>query len=88
MVISCLMVPAILAQSDSPDFVRGDANGDERINANDVQYILAFLFRGGPPIEPYENGDVNCDAAVNISDVVYLIEAIYMGGPPPCEDPK
>jgi hypothetical protein len=62
---------------------RGDVNRDGEINAADVVFLLAYLYKGGPPPEPLELGDANADGYVNSADVVYLIQYLYRGGPPP-----
>lgn len=62
----------------------GDMNGDGRINLNDVLFLIAYIFLGGPPPDPIEDGDANCDGTANISDAIYLIDAIFRGGPLPC----
>jgi hypothetical protein len=61
----------------------GDANGDGSITPDDVVYLINYLWKGGPPSDPYEAGDVNCDGSVTISDVVYLITYLFRGGPSP-----
>jgi hypothetical protein len=73
---------------DAPWFMRGDANGDWKINVTDVVYLINYLFLipSGPAPEPLEAGDVNCDGAINVTDVVYLINYLFLvpPGPPPC----
>jgi hypothetical protein len=70
----------------------GNANGsteEPTLDIDDVVYIIAYIFSGGPPPTPYPaaSGDANCsciEPAVDIDDVVYLIAYIFSGGPPPC----
>ena len=64
--------------------ISGDINGDEKINTQDIFFLIDFLFRSQPPFCAYDAGDVNCDHNVNISDLVYLINFMFKGGPPPC----
>ncbi len=65
-------------------FIRyGDANGDGQINVTDVVYLINYLWKDGPPPDPYEAGDANCDGNVTISDVVFLINYLFYGGPIP-----
>lgn len=64
--------------------IRGDMNGNEEINIQDVLYLIDFLFRGKPLPCAYEVGDVNCDRWVDISDGVYLINFIFREGAAPC----
>jgi hypothetical protein len=73
------------------DVIIGDANnaGIPPIDIDDVVYLIAFIFSGGPAPIPYAaaSGDANCSCvapAVDIDDVVYLIAYIFSGGPPPC----
>jgi len=64
----------------------GDANGSMGLDIDDVVYLIAYIFSGGPPPTPYAvaSGDATCDCVVDIDDVVYLIAYIFSGGPPPC----
>jgi hypothetical protein len=64
-------------------FPCGDANGDEAIDVGDVVYLIAFVFKGGPPPGMLCEGDVNGDGQVNVGDAVYLINWMFRGGPPP-----
>jgi hypothetical protein len=69
-------------------YICGDADSDCSwlVNVSDAVYVIAYIFAGGPPPNPFLAGDVNCDEVVNISDVVYLIAFIFDGGPEPCAD--
>ncbi len=64
-------------------YVPGDANGDGTVDLGDVVYLVSYLYRDGPPPDPFVTGDANCDGEVNLGDVVYLISYLYRGGPPP-----
>jgi len=64
--------------------VCGDADGNMAVNIGDAVRLISFIFRGGPPPDPYDAGDADCDAAVNVGDAVYLINHIFKGGPEPC----
>ena len=67
-------------------FMRGDANGDCKIDIADIVYLVNYLFIDGPAPDPLWVGDANCDDVVNIADVVYLVNYLFIGGPPPdCE---
>jgi len=62
----------------------GDADNNSQLDAADVTYLIAYLFKGGPPPVPVEEmGDANCSGEVSIADTVYLISYLYKGGPPP-----
>ena len=68
----------------TPEFVRGDANGDCVLDVGDVVYLINFLFKYGPQPCPKAAGDENCDGNVDVGDVVYLINYLFKGGPHPC----
>jgi hypothetical protein len=63
----------------------GDVNHSGAVEAGDVVYLIAYLFRGGPAPSPLLQGDVNCSGAVEAGDVVYLIGYLFRGGPDPCD---
>jgi hypothetical protein len=69
------------------DCIPGDANNDGEVNIGDAVYIIAYVFKGGPPPAPYLlcSGDANCDCELNIGDAVYIIAYVFKGGPPPCD---
>lgn len=51
----------------------GDADGSGTVDTDDVQYILAYLFQGGPePIPCVDVADWNGSGSVNIADAAAL----------------
>jgi hypothetical protein len=62
---------------------RGDCNGDGRIDAGDVVFLVNYLYKNGSSPDPMETGDVTCDEQVNVGDVVYLINYLFRNGMPP-----
>jgi hypothetical protein len=58
----------------------GDCNCSGDVDIDDVVYLIAYIFSGGP--EPHANPD--CQGEVDIDDVVYLICYIFSRGPEPC----
>lgn len=66
--------------------VPGDANESGGVDIDDVVYLIAYIFSGGPPPVPDVCcGDANGSGGVDIDDVVYLIAYIFSGGPPPVD---
>jgi len=63
--------------------IRGDANGDQRVNIADGIWIISELFLGGPastcPIARNANGDSSVDAA----DAVFIFNYRFSDGPQP-----
>jgi hypothetical protein len=68
------------------DCIPGDANGDGQVNVGDAVYLIAYIFKQGPPPVLYAtcSGDANCDCTCNVGDAVYIISYVFKGGPPPC----
>jgi hypothetical protein len=69
-----------------PVYICGDADGSEAVDIDDVVYLIAYIFSGGPAPDPIESGDADCLGGIDIDDVVYLISYIFSGGPEPCAD--
>ena len=65
-------------------FVRGDANGDSRLNVADAVAILFCLF-GGKPLACEDHGDLDDSGAVEVADAVYLVAYLFERGPEPAE---
>lgn len=61
----------------------GDINGNSAINLLDVTYLIAYLYKGGPPPPSEWASDVNSSGGINLLDVTYLIAYLYKGGPVP-----
>jgi hypothetical protein len=64
-------------------YIVGDADGSGEVKIEDVIYLIAYIFSGGPPTEPLLAGDADCSGDVDIDDVVYLILYLFSGGPAP-----
>ena len=77
------VIYAFRSLATGPDYVCGDANGDETVNVGDVVYLIAYIFKMGPPPDPIEAGDANGDGDVNVGDAVYEIAYIFKQGPEP-----
>jgi hypothetical protein len=64
-----------------PDELRGDADGDGSIGAQDVDALADTLFGATPGVLPM--ADVNADQRISPEDVFALIDYEYAGGPEP-----
>ncbi len=60
--------------SDTPTAIRGDVNGDGRVNVSDVTALINMIL-GITPVDQ-ARADVNGDNKVNVSDVTALINII------------
>jgi hypothetical protein len=66
-------------------WICGDADASGEVDIDDVVYLIAYIFSGGPEPVPYESGDADCSGDVDIDDVVWLISYIFSGGNEPCD---
>jgi len=69
---------------DVCDFICGDADGSGAVDIDDIVYLVAYIFSGGPAPNPIELGDADCFGDIDIDDIVYLISYIFSSGPEPC----
>jgi hypothetical protein len=70
---------------DACDWICSDADASGGVDIDDAVYVIAYIFSGGPPPDPYESGDADCSGTVDIDDVVYLVNYIFSGGNDPCD---
>lgn len=67
----------------TPEFVRGDLDGDQSVNLTDVVLLLTHLFAGGAQPSPPEAGDMNGDSATNLPDAIFALSYLFQSGPQP-----
>ncbi len=67
------------------DCYPGDADGTGGINMLDILYLIAYLYKGGPPPKPYVlcSADPDGSCTSNMLDILHLIAYLYKGGPAP-----
>src|SRR2546422_465402 len=83
LVLALIVVGAVEAAINPPIVLRGDANGDGRVNISDPIFINNWLFSGGTRPGCIEAADANDDGAVNSADSTYLYNFLFQGGSPP-----
>ncbi len=64
-------------------FVRGDANADERIDLTDGVFVLNFLFSGTDSPPCMDAADADDSGRILLTDAVYLLANLFSGGPNP-----
>ena len=70
-------------------FIRGNPNGDSKVDIADAVWIINELIRGGPASACPDAADANDDGMEDSSDAVYLINFLFRSGPslpPPYPD--
>jgi hypothetical protein len=72
-----------LAIHPAADFLRGDSNGDGRVDLSDGIHALAYLFAGGLAPDCIDATDVDDSGSLEISDAIYLVSFLYLGGSAP-----
>jgi hypothetical protein len=72
------------------DFIRGDANGDGDVDDDDKDYILAYLYSGGPrPVHSDDAGDADDDGDIDLADSIFIDDWVDDGlVPPPAPFPN
>ena len=63
-------------------FVRGDSNGDQKIDVADPIRTLGWLFVGLERPACYDAADADDSGAIDIADAVGTLNHLFAGGPP------
>jgi PKD repeat protein len=58
-------------------FVRGDADGNGRVELTDAVTSLAFLFTGGPAPRCLDAADTNDDGSVDLTDAIFGLNFLF-----------
>lgn len=80
--ILSLLLLAVPASAQCPDFIRGDTDQSGFVDITDVNNILRHLFFGWEPCNQFAL-DTNADGLIDISDALYLLSYLFLGGPEP-----
>ena len=71
---------------DVTAFIRGDSNGDGKVDISDPITTLSFLFLGARQPACFDAADANDDGEVDVSDGIATFNYLYVGDrvlPPP-----
>ena len=60
--------------------VMGDTDGSGGVDIDDIVFLIAYVFQGGPAPSPLSIADVDCSGGIDIDDIVYLIAYVFQGG--------
>lgn len=59
--------------SGTAAFLRGDSNGDGRVNVSDAVFTLRYLFAGGDEPSCMDAADADDDGTVSLTDAIFLL---------------
>lgn len=71
-----------MAAGGWPEFKRGDANADSKINLTDSVYLINYLFASGEMPPCFDAADFDDNGVLNITDAIYLLNYLYLGDKP------
>ncbi len=73
----------LVTARSSPQFQRGDANSNGRVDLTDAVMILGFLFSGSEAPPCLKSADVDDDGAVGLTDPLGVLNFLFLNGRPP-----
>lgn len=69
----------VIADWQNTPFIRGDANQQSLVTQEDADFILAYLYSGGPAPKCMDSADWNDDGRVDISDAIGISNWLQNG---------
>ncbi|MBN1418911.1 MAG: hypothetical protein JXP34_09050 [Planctomycetes bacterium] len=78
--------PAGIALAPRPRgavFIRGDIEGDGRVQLNDPIQVLGVLFASDPSPACQDRLDANDDGTIDLADPIFLLAFLFSDGPAP-----
>jgi len=73
----------IFEETERVGLIRGDANGDAKVDLADAIFMLSCLFRGGACTSCDDASEVNDDGVVDLRDPVFALGFAFLGASPP-----
>ena len=77
-----LLMSAVSFTTAAGNNVRGDVDGDGRVNIDDVTSLIYYLLTENSSLVVLDNADVDTDGRINIDDVTSLINYLLCGAWP------
>ena len=80
-----ITIPASMHVIEVPHYICGDISGNGGApNVQDLTYLVAYLFRGGPAPPVLAAADVDGSGGPpSVSDLTYLVAYLFLGGAAP-----
>jgi hypothetical protein len=60
-------------------FIRGDSNGDEKVDVSDAVFTLGFLFLAGDEPRCLDAADVDDDGTILLTDAIAVLSELFLG---------
>ncbi len=77
------LADTVITHFNVSNSMRGDTDSDDVYSMNDIVFLSAYVFRGGPAPHPIASGDADMNGSVNVADIAYMINFLYNFGPRP-----
>jgi len=74
--------PCDVPPEPQPEFVRGDAQPDGRLNVSDAVRLLTVLFRGGDALECEDAADADDDGTLSLTDAITILNFLFQASDP------
>jgi hypothetical protein len=74
-------VHVVFGIGPEPDFLRGDANRDGKVDLSDAVFTLGYLFLGERSRACLDAMDANDDGQVDLSDPIATLAYLFLAGP-------
>ncbi|UCG60596.1 MAG: M20/M25/M40 family metallo-hydrolase [Candidatus Zixiibacteriota bacterium] len=78
-----LMARVAAEFGEGPAYVYGDADGSGQFDILDIDFLIDYLYRGGPAPTNMDAADADSSCQFDILDVDYMVDYLYRGGLPP-----
>ncbi len=80
--ISVGSVISVASQAQGAERVRGDANGDNRVDIADPIFLLSYIFGGGKAPTCIAAANANADKRLDISDPITILTYLFASPTP------
>jgi hypothetical protein len=65
------------------NYICADIDNNGSVDIADLNYLVDYMFTGGPLPAHIASRDLNCSGAGDISDLVFMVDWMFTGGPEP-----
>lgn len=83
LIVAIILMAFTLVSANDCCRIRGDYNGDARVNIVDLVMFGQYFFGQVEPPVCMEAMDVDGSGSVNLFDFTYMVAYMFQGGKPP-----